>query len=146
MIYAYIDRKGNLRVCPADPEGEKELKDVVRRLQQNEREALDIETEMPEEQYRSYQQQRHRYGYKQGGQEFGFQPTSYMPQPPDFNPQMHMPIWPFVLPWILEGRGGDGGGGGGGASGYNRGGEYGRGYGGQNENPRDTGRGDSPNR
>lgn len=148
MIYAYIGRNRKLCLRPADPEGEQELRDFLKDLKQLGLEAIDVETEMPEDQYRDYQHQKQRYGYDQGRQQaFGFQPRSYMPQPPDFSPQAHFPLWPFVLPFILEGQGGGSGGGGsgGGTSNYRRGGDY-DGSDRGNENPRDTGRGDIPRR
>lgn len=164
MIYAYMGRNRKLCLRPADPEGEEELQEFLQQYKQLGLEAIDIETDMPEEQYQNYKRQMSRYGYdKQGGQQgFGFQPNSYyMPQPPDFSPQAHFPLWPLVLPYILEGRrdggeyGREGGGGSGGSQSGNIGlndritrserGEYdGRGRG--TENPRDTGRGDSPRR
>lgn len=167
MIYAYMGRNRKLCLRPADPEGEEELQEFLQQYKQLGLEAIDIDTEMPEEQYQHYKRQMSRYGYdRQGGQgQFGFNPQSnyYMPQPPDFNSTAHFPVWPLVLPYILEGRrdGGEYGreGGGSGGSGGSQGGNIGLndritrsergeydGRRGNNENPRDTGRGDSPRR
>lgn len=149
MIYAYIGRNRKLCLRPADPEGEEELQELLRQLKQQGLEAIDIETEMPEDQYQNYKRNSQRYGYDQGKQ-FGFQPTSYMPQPPDFSPQAHY-FPPVILP-IWFGQGGDYGNGGQGGSRSifdNIGPRSERDYDtrrGNNENPRDTGRGDSPRR
>jgi hypothetical protein len=153
MIYAYIDRNGKLCLRPVDPEGERELKELYQDLRQKGMEVIDIETEMPEQDYNQYQRERYGYG-RQNKQPFGFSPTSYYPMPPDCSPQMH---WPVIFPIWLErdgqggGRGGQGGTNAGGSGSGNIGyrdnitrmerGEYdGR------ENPRDTGPRDTPRR
>ena len=172
MIHAYIGRNRKLYLKPTDEEGEQELKDFVQNLKQLGLEAIDIEPEMSEEQYQQQKQQRSRGEYS-GSKSFGFDPQSRYPMPPDFSPQMHY-YPPVILPlWFGQGGGGSGGGsggsgggsgggnGGGGSGGGQGGGggsamfdtieRYERGRGGSrgeygNENPRDTGRGDSPRR
>ena len=164
MIHAYIGRNRKLYLKPLDEEGERELQDFVQNLKQLGMEAIDIEPEMTEEQY---QQHKHRsrsseYGGTQG---FGFRAEGRYPMPPDFSPQMHY-YPPFILPiWFGQGGGGSGGSGGGSGGGGSGGGQggggssaifdnierYERGRGGSrgeygNENPRDTGRGDTPRR
>jgi hypothetical protein len=155
MMYVYI--KGN-KIClePADPGSEPEAEEILQILRKHGIEAMDIETK-----YRPDEQMQ-RYGYRQpqGQKSFGFNsPQGYMPMPPDFNPMSHYSI-PLVWPlWFGQGggSGGDGGGSGGGSRGYRDGGyrneQYDRGYrserGGEydgRENPRDTGRGDTPRR
>jgi hypothetical protein len=150
-IEAYIDRNGKLCIKPLTPDAEEDLKEWLEKFRRSPHEYVDVETEMPEQQYQNYKRQKQRWGYgNQGSQTgFGFQPTSYMPQPPDFTPMAHhMPWLPWLLPFILreggvdyggQDRGSDRGGRGG------RGGEY-DGTGRGTENPRDTGRGDSPRR
>lgn len=155
MIYAYIGRNRKLCLRPTDPEGEDELKELLKLLKQQGLEAIDIETEMPENEYRSYQQQKQRYGYQNGQQSFGFNsPQSRYPQPPDFNPSMH--TFPLIFPiWLGQGGnggsggsgGGSGGDSGGGSNSYRDSGNWGeRGEYDGRENPRDTGRNDSPRR
>lgn len=150
MIYAYIGRNRKLCLRPADPEGEHELEEFFRNLKQLGLEAIDIETQMPDEEFHNHQQNRQRYGYEQRGHGFGFNsPQARYPQPPDFNPQSHFPF-PLVFPIYFgngsgSGGGSGGGSGSGGSTGYRdnvvRAGEYdGR------ENPRDTGGRDIPRR
>lgn len=153
-IGGYIDRSGKLCLKPLTPDAEQDIEEWVEKFKRDPHGSVDYETKMAEQEYQNYKRQMQRYGYdKHGSQQkrFGFQPNSYyMPQPPDFSPQAHFPLWPFVLPFILEGQGGGSGGSGGGGSGggtsnYRRGGDY-DGSDRGNENPRDTGRGDIPRR
>ena len=164
MIHAYIGRNRKLYLKPTDEEGEQELLDFVQNLKQLGLEAIDIEPEMTEEQYQQHKQ-RSRGGEYGGGQGFGFRAEGRYPMPPDFSPQMHY-YPPVILPiWFGQGGGGSGGGSGGsgGGSGGGNGGGGGQGGGGSamfdtieryergrgnygNENPRDTGRGDTPRR
>jgi hypothetical protein len=149
MIYAYIDRSGKLCIKPMSPDAEEDLREWLEKFKRTPHEYIDVETQMDENQYQHYRQNQQRYGYGQkGGQQFGFQPSSYyMPMPPDFSPQSHFPLWPFVLPYILEGRGGDGGYGRGGYRSDQQGGEYdGGGSRTPPENPADTGRRDRTRR
>jgi hypothetical protein len=60
----------------------------------------------------SYQRGQRQYPQQQPQQyynPYGYGPQSYMPMPPDFNPEAHhYPSWPWILPFIL--RRDDGGG------------------------------------
>lgn len=167
MIEAYFGRNRKLYLKPSDPEGEEELRELLQQLKQLGLEAIDIETEMPEEQYQHYKRQQQSGEYS-GGRPFGFRSEGRYPMPPDFSPQAHY-YPPVILPiWFGQGGGGSGGGsggqGGGGSGGGSGGGQGGgsnaifdnverserggrvgnREFG--NENPRDTGRGDFPRR
>jgi len=154
MINAYIGRNRKLYLKPIDQEGEEELRDFLQNLKQLGLEAIDIEPEMTEEQYQQYKH-RSRGSEYSGSRSFGFDPQSRYPMPPDFSPEMHY-YPPIILPlWLGQGGGGSGGGSGGsgGGSGGSQGlldtiERYERGRGGNynNENPRDTGRGDTPRR
>lgn len=149
MIHSYIGRNRKLCLRPVDPEGEEELRELLQQFKQLGLEAIDVETEMPEEQYQHYKRtgQRRAGGEYSGNKQFGFSPQSYFPMPPDFSPQMHyMP--PMILPiWFGQDRGGNYGDHGGGArSIFDKIERAERDYGTTPENPRDTGRGDTRRR
>lgn len=153
MIHAdYDERERKLYLRPATPEGEQELREFLQQLKQVGLEAIDIETQLSREDYQRMKRQRSHQMYGKeydGNPNFGLSPRSYMPQPPDFSPQAHYPLWPYILPFILEGRRDNNYGRlpGEGDQGGNFQNERGRdNFPGRNENPRDTGPRDLPRR
>jgi hypothetical protein len=130
MIYAYIGKNKKLCLRPADPEGEKELREFLQQLKQVGLEAIDVETEMSEENHEHYKRYKRHGNEYAGNKEFGFSPTGYFPPGPDYNPQSHRFFPPFVFPfWYGDDtdggydsrRGRDGRGGRGGRDGRGRG-------------------------
>ncbi len=162
MIYFDFNEHGQLSLRPRTYADCMVLRAFKDKLQRYGSDAIDIETELSSggggfEEMQSYRGQEIPDMYNP----FGYGAQSYMPMPPDFSPQSH--YLPLVFPLWLE-RGGRGGrsGGQGGPSGPGQGqggqggqgGDSGGGQGGSsaqlnrypNENPRDTGRRDFPNR
>jgi hypothetical protein len=101
MFEAYIGRNRKLCLRPIDPEGEEELRELVKLLKQNGLDALDIETQMPEDQYNQYKRQKQHGSEYTGSRKFGFNPRQSPSMESGFGITSHLP-WPYLLPFILE--------------------------------------------
>lgn len=84
MFEAYISKDRKLCLRPVDPDGEEELKELVKEFKQHGLSVLDIELQMPKDQYDLYKRykqlevnNRHYYGAN------------------------HL-NWPYALPFVLD--------------------------------------------
>jgi hypothetical protein len=125
MLYFKV-KNGRLKIGPADRQGEREIREVVRILQQVGLKAFEIETELDDIEHdhhrdgewerqrhreRERQEEMRRYGYDQHQNRqypqrhsnvpqmydpYGYGVQSLMPMRPDFQPEAH--FWPHYRP------------------------------------------------